>query len=131
MKIGIFNHHSIADKDLALLAQRAEELGFDSFWLREHPIVPVVTTRPVLDVLSQTVDPFIALARASAVTKTIKLGTSDLRGPRAQPPPAGQGGGDSGPFLRWSVSLRHRRGLDSGGVGDYGDRLGAPVDADP
>jgi probable F420-dependent oxidoreductase len=76
MKIGIFNHHSIADKDPALLAQRAEELGFDSFWIREHPIVPVVTSHSVPDVLSETVDPFIALARASTVTKTIKLGTS-------------------------------------------------------
>jgi len=76
MKIGIFNHHSIADKDPAILAQRAEEFGFDAFWLREHPIIPVVTSGPVPDVLAETVDPFIALARASAVTKTIKLGTS-------------------------------------------------------
>jgi probable F420-dependent oxidoreductase len=76
MKIGIFNHHSIVDKDPALLAKRAEELGFDAFWLREHPIIPVVTSRPVPEGLSETVDPFIALARASAVTKTIKLGTS-------------------------------------------------------
>jgi probable F420-dependent oxidoreductase len=76
MKIGIFNYHSIADKDPALLAQRAEEFGFDAFWLREHPIIPAVTSGPVPDVLAETVDPFIALARASAVTKTIKLGTS-------------------------------------------------------
>jgi alkanesulfonate monooxygenase SsuD/methylene tetrahydromethanopterin reductase-like flavin-dependent oxidoreductase (luciferase family) len=76
MNIGIFHHHSMADKDPALLAKRAEELGFDSFWVREHPIIPAVTARPIDEVIRETADPFIALARASAVTKTIKLGTS-------------------------------------------------------
>ena len=76
MKIGIFNHHNLVDKDPALLAKKAEELGFDSFWLREDAIIPAVTSSLIDDVILATVDPFIALARASAVTTTIKLGTS-------------------------------------------------------
>jgi probable F420-dependent oxidoreductase len=83
MKIGvstIITDHSI---DVAALARRAEELGFDSLWLGEHPIIPVSSTSrypgssdgTLPEAANRMADPFVALARASAVTKVIKLGT--------------------------------------------------------
>jgi len=79
MKIGMNTRVSSRSLDVAVVAQHAEALGFDSLWLPEHVVLPVqVTTRPV-DRLPPAMrdmgDPFIALARASAVTTTLKLGT--------------------------------------------------------
>jgi alkanesulfonate monooxygenase SsuD/methylene tetrahydromethanopterin reductase-like flavin-dependent oxidoreductase (luciferase family) len=42
MKVGLVHYLSTAYAiDPAVLAKRAEELGFDSLWLPEHPIMPV------------------------------------------------------------------------------------------
>ena len=49
MKIGVSGPTLVGDPvDVALLAQRAEQLGFESFWVPEHPIMPVrvVSRRP-------------------------------------------------------------------------------------
>ena len=43
MKIGV-NLVTSETLDVTLIARRAEELGFDSIWIPEHPIVPVHTT---------------------------------------------------------------------------------------
>ena len=65
---------------MAELARKAEELGFDSFWVPDHPVIPVhigseSDAFQLTDAYNRIPDPFLALARASAVTKTIKLGT--------------------------------------------------------
>ena len=83
MKIGVSTTITDNSIDVAVLARRAEELGFDSFWLGEHPIIPVNATSgypgsadgTLPESATRMADPFVALARASAVTKTIKLGT--------------------------------------------------------
>ena len=83
-KIGVLTFESDTSADPALLAKRAEELGFESFWLPEHPVLPLETRTPyhgspdgvLLEVYSHVVVPFIALARASGVTTAIKLGTN-------------------------------------------------------
>ena len=80
--------------DPAVLAKRAEELGFESFWVPEHPIIPVKTTSApfrrspgegIPDSYGRIVDPFVALARASAVTQRIKLGTGICLVPERNP----------------------------------------------
>ena len=84
MDIGITARVSSNSLDPAALAQRAEELGFESFWLPEHPIVPVHTTSryggtadgSIPPSMADIGDPLIGLARASAVTSAIKLGTA-------------------------------------------------------
>ena len=84
MDIGITARVSSNSLDPAALAQRAEELGFESFWLPEHPIVPVHTTSryggtadgSIPPSMADIGDPLIGLARASAVTNSIKLGTA-------------------------------------------------------
>ncbi len=92
-KIGIFCFESDTSADPAVLAKRAEELGFESFWVPEHPVLPLETSSPypgsadgiIPEVYGRIVDPFVALARASAVTTTIKLGTGICLVPERNP----------------------------------------------
>jgi probable F420-dependent oxidoreductase len=92
MNVGIFHYLSTAYSiDPAILAKRAEELGFDSLWLPEHPIFPVTTVSPfplggpIPHFYAEIIDPFVGLARASAVTQTIKLGTGICLVPERNP----------------------------------------------
>ena len=93
MKIGVNMTFSSRSIDVAVIAQKAESLGFESLWLPEHPVIPVyVTTRyqgsadgAIPSSMSDIADPFLALARASAVTTTIKLGTGICLVPERNP----------------------------------------------
>ncbi len=85
MDIGVFQ--PVADMDTgdpAAVAKRAEELGFASYWVPEHAVVPEGSCdgypgkqpdEPPPDYLFKMPDPLIALTRASASTTTIGLGT--------------------------------------------------------
>lgn len=46
MSVGIFVFQTGESVDSAILAKHAEELGFESFWVPEHAIIPVQTTSP-------------------------------------------------------------------------------------
>ena len=93
MKIGVFEFAIDNSEDPAVLAKRAEELGFASFWVPEHPIIPITTSSPypasrdgvIPDAYGRILDPFIALARASAVTTRIQLGTGICLIPERNP----------------------------------------------
>src|SRR2546425_4323710 len=92
MKVGLFHYLSTAYSiDPAVLAKRAEELGFDSLWLPEHPIMPVTTVTPfplggpIPAFYADFINSFVGLARASAVTKTLKLGTGICLVPERHP----------------------------------------------
>lgn len=87
MKIGVFSILPDMEADPAVVAKRAEELGFDSYWVPDHTILPVhyqerypgvAAGAPAPDYLWQMPDPLIALARAAAVTQTLELGTGIL-----------------------------------------------------
>ena len=78
--------------DSAFIARKAEELGFESIWYAEHPVVPVTSASPfpstggeIPESYSHFTDPYIALARASAVTSTIKLCTGITLIPERNP----------------------------------------------
>ncbi len=93
MKIGVNMTISSRSIDVAVIAQKAESLGFESLWLPEHPVMPVHASSryqgsadgsiPVF--MSDMADPFLGLARASAVTTTIKLGTGICLVPERNP----------------------------------------------
>ena len=93
MNIGISLFSGQQPVDVAVVAQKAEALGFDSLWLGEHPVIPVHSSSPapgssggsIPAFYSQLVDPFVALARASAVTTTLKLGTGITLVPERNP----------------------------------------------
>ena len=71
MKIGVALLFAQQPIDAAVVAQKAEALGFDSLWMGEHPIIPVHSTSsapgssggPVPDFYSRLVDPFVARAQ--------------------------------------------------------------------
>ncbi len=78
--------------DPAFMGRTAEALGFDSIWYAEHPAVPVESASPfpatggeIPWTYSHFTDPYIALARASAVTTTLKLATGITLMPQRNP----------------------------------------------
>ena len=84
MKVGFSANVTSESVDVAILARRGEELGYDSFWIGEHPIIPVNATSAypgtpdgsIPRFMPHMVDPFVSLARASGVTQRLKLGTA-------------------------------------------------------
>ena len=93
MKVGVSTSISAESYDVALLAKRAEELGFESFFVPEHTIMPLnISTRyhgtsdgSIPEYMTYMVDPLITLARASAATEKIMLGTGVLLVPEHNP----------------------------------------------
>ena len=93
MKLGVHAAISSESMDVGILAQKAEELGFESFWLPEHIIMPVNTNSKypgspdgsIPEYMSHYIDPLVGLAGASAVTQSIKLGTGVCKVPERNP----------------------------------------------
>ena len=83
MKIGVSGVASSRHGDIGVLAKKAEELGFESIWLPEHPVVPVnhntkyrgTADGSIPEFMSRQINPFIGLTLAAAATTTLKLGT--------------------------------------------------------
>lgn len=76
MKVGVFVHVCDADsgrmfsvEHVVRTIERAEELGFDSAWVMDHPLLE----RPTGRITGH--DPFVLLACAAARTRRIRLGT--------------------------------------------------------
>jgi probable F420-dependent oxidoreductase len=81
MKIGVFIFSTAYAMPIDELAVAMEERGFDSLFLPEHTHIPACRRSPwpggpELPLhYKSTLDPFVALATAAAVTKTLRLGT--------------------------------------------------------
>jgi len=83
LKYGLAVIYTPDTADPAAVAGKAEELGFDSVWYGEHPVIPVEYKTPypltadgrVPPYYHQMCDPLISLAAASAVTSRITLAT--------------------------------------------------------
>ena len=77
--------------DPAFMAKKAEDLGFESIWYAEHPVLPVQSASqfpsggPIPESYAHFTDPYIALSRASGVTTNIKLGTGITLVPERNP----------------------------------------------
>ena len=82
-KVGIAAVLTSDSVDVADLAVKCEQLGFDSLWLGEHPVLPVHTSTKWAwsedgsfpRAYPLFVEPLTALMRAATVTKNILLGT--------------------------------------------------------
>lgn len=93
MDIGLNMSIATDSIDVADIAARAEAAGFESIWLPEHPVMPVnpasrypgTPDGSIPPAMSDLADPYIALARASAVTSAIKLGTGITLIPERNP----------------------------------------------
>jgi probable F420-dependent oxidoreductase len=84
MKIGV-PLFLVRPEHMATVAQRAEELGFESVWVPEHLVFPVeIKSRypyaadgvPPIQPATPLVDPLIVLAQVAARTSRIRLGTN-------------------------------------------------------
>jgi probable F420-dependent oxidoreductase len=83
MQLGVFTFNTEYTISVDRLAVAAEERGFDSLWVPEHSHIPVPddgqARYPDGNLLPREYkhmsDPWVSLAAAAAVTKTIKLGT--------------------------------------------------------
>jgi len=78
---------ALADADgVAEVAGAAEELGYESVWVGEHPVLidPHAAPSP-LPPRSEMLDPVAVLAYAAARTTRIKLGTGILILPLRNP----------------------------------------------
>ncbi len=91
MDIGFLMIATTQSGDLAAIARRAEEIGFDSFWIPEHPIIPrgehtpYPFGGPLPEHYGRWSDPFIALTVAAAATTRIKLATGICLLPEREP----------------------------------------------
>ena len=81
MKVGVMIAATAESGNLAEIAREAENLGYESFFIPEHPVVPIgFRTAPpgggnLPEHYGRWMDPFVGLALAAGVTKHIKLGT--------------------------------------------------------
>jgi len=82
MKIGVTIHATDQAIDPAELAREAEDRGFHSLYIPEHTHIPTSRRTPpptgeeeLAEEYSRSPDPYISLAAAAMVTKSIELGT--------------------------------------------------------
>ncbi|HET6830617.1 MAG TPA: LLM class F420-dependent oxidoreductase [Solirubrobacterales bacterium] len=81
MKFGLTIFPTAETIQPALLARRAEELGFESLWFPEHTHIPVSRDTPypgggdLPDEYARIYDPFVALTAAAAATDRLLVGT--------------------------------------------------------
>ena len=93
MKVGVNVGVNSNSMDIGAIAKKAEDLGFESIWIAEHPVIPVQTTSKyggtpdgsIPASMNDMADPFICLAIASATTSKIMLGTSICLVPEHNP----------------------------------------------
>ena len=94
MDIGVIHVTPYSKADPAVVARHAEGLGFESYWVGDHTVVPVEpgSNYPGVrkddqdpDIIWQIPDPFVALARAGATTSRIKLATGICLVPERNP----------------------------------------------
>src|SRR5215469_2819035 len=91
MDIGVMIAATAEAGNIAEIARTVEELGFESLFIPEHPVIPIdfKTTPPgggdLPEHYGRWMDPFVALSVAAAVTKRIKLGTGICLLPEREP----------------------------------------------
>ena len=84
MRIGISMSATASMGDFGVIASKIEDLGFDSVWLPEHPVMPVnhksvyggTPDGSIPKQMYLGVNPLIALSRASSVTTNLGIGTA-------------------------------------------------------
>jgi len=92
MSVGIIVPLPAYTLNPAFIAKKAEDLGFESIWYHEHPILPVTSASPfpatggeIPWTYGHFSEPYISLAMAAAVTSRIKLATGITLVPERNP----------------------------------------------
>ena len=82
MKIGAFALATEEMMSVFELAPLLEDAGFESFWVGDHSHIPTSRRTPAQgggelpEYYKQLLDPFVMLATAAAITKTLRVGTN-------------------------------------------------------
>src|SRR3984957_1384931 len=93
MDIGIMIAATAESGDIAEIAREVENLGYESFFIPEHPVIPIGFKTPLPgggagtlpEHYGRWMDPFVALSIAAAVTRRVKLGTGICLLPEREP----------------------------------------------
>jgi probable F420-dependent oxidoreductase len=91
VQVGIFYMPTAYTADVVPLARRVEDLGFESLWVPDHPIMPVKRTSPfpgggeMPDSYAHLMDPLVTLAAAAGATERIRLGTGIVLAAEREP----------------------------------------------
>jgi probable F420-dependent oxidoreductase len=84
MKIGVLTFLTEQSGNPGAIAREAENLGFESFWVAEHLVMPThysvhyprSADGKVPEFYAHLIDPFVALAIAAQATSHIRIGTA-------------------------------------------------------
>ncbi|HEV7989629.1 MAG TPA: TIGR03619 family F420-dependent LLM class oxidoreductase, partial [Candidatus Binataceae bacterium] len=93
MKIGVTAFLTEKSGNPGAIAAAAEHVGFESFWVAEHLVIPAAYTTyyprssdgKVPEFYAHLADPFVALAAAAQATSRIRVGTSVCLLPERNP----------------------------------------------
>ena len=89
MKFAVFGLNAkcaIAPDVVTRLAPMVEGLGYDSWWVGEHVVLPSPRVAPApMEPTDPILDPFVHLAYVAAVTTTLELGTGIIILPQRNP----------------------------------------------
>jgi probable F420-dependent oxidoreductase len=95
MKIGLLTTSDGSSASPAQLARKMEELGFESIWFPDHPVLPVHADTPLPEsrpgegatpeVYGRMCDQFVAMGMAAMVTTRLKLATGISLVPERHP----------------------------------------------
>jgi probable F420-dependent oxidoreductase len=91
MHVGLALFATDQSNDIRDVARAAEDAGFESLWLAEHTHIPTSRRSPypmggdLPEEYSHTLDPFVTLSIAAAVTERIRLGTGVCLVPERDP----------------------------------------------
>ena len=91
MHLGIGLFATDLTTDIRDVARLAEDSGFESLFVAEHTHIPVSRATPypmggeLPEVYSHTIDPFVSLATAAAVTERLRIGTGICVVPERDP----------------------------------------------
>jgi probable F420-dependent oxidoreductase len=102
--------------DAITLARAAEERGFESLWVPEHTHIPVSRRtpapmgEPLPEEYRRSLDPFVALSAAAAVTTTLTVGTGIALAAQREPLVTAKAAAS----LDWQSGGRFRLGVGYG-----------------
>lgn len=91
MKLGITGNYVWSGPPIAQIARKIEELGFESMWMGEHPIIPVSAANavrygvPLPPNYPHMPDLFVSLAAAAVATSRIRFGSNICVVPQHDP----------------------------------------------
>jgi probable F420-dependent oxidoreductase len=92
MKIGLCLGFTDRSETAGVVARKCEELGFESMFTGEHPIIPVVAGAIIAlgdsvmpEYYERLLDPFISLTVAACATSRLRLGTGVCLAAERQP----------------------------------------------